>query len=207
MSTAFSWEKANGIPNEISSLFSDAEDLSLRDAELNIAIPEYKVRLGGSSRPSQNDVFAILSCTGGLIATMVEGKARENFDETLLKWKKRTSPQGAKVRLADIAMHIGLTSQIPDHIRYQLLHRMASAVIEANRFHAPYAAMVVQSFVADDSENHYNDFCEFLRLYGKEATKNHSLNYRRSKHLGCLLPWYTLVRNKRSPNNCVHGDG
>jgi hypothetical protein len=69
-------------------------------------------------------------------------------------------------------MHIGLTAQIPDHIRYQLLHRTATAVIEANRFHAPYAAMVVQSFVADDLENHYNDFCEFLSLYGKEAIKN-----------------------------------
>jgi hypothetical protein len=53
-------------------------------AELNIAILEYKVGLAGGFRPSQNDVFAILSCTGGLIATMIEGKARENFDETLL---------------------------------------------------------------------------------------------------------------------------
>ncbi len=172
MSTALSWERANGIPDEIASLFRNAIDPSLRDAELNIAIPEYKVGLAGGSRPSQNDVFALLTCTGGLIAIMVEGKAREHFDETLLNWKKRTSPKGAEARLADIADHIGLTMQIPEHIRYQLLHRTASAVIEANRFHAPHTAMVVQSFVADDSENHYNDFCEFIELYGKAAVKN-----------------------------------
>jgi hypothetical protein len=189
MSTALSWEKANGIPNEIASLFSRAEDPSLRDAELNIAIPEYKVGLAGGSRPSQNDVFALLSCRDGLIAAMVEGKAREDFDETLLNWKKRTSPQGMKARLADIAKRTGLTERIPDHIRYQLLHRTASAVIEANRFHAPYAAMIVQSFVADDSENHYKDFCEFLGLYGKEATKNRLIELTRVNTCRLLAAW------------------
>ncbi len=189
MSTALSWETANGIPNEIASLFSGAEDPVLHDAELNIAIPEYKVGFAGGSRPSQNDVFALLSCTGGLIATMVEGKAREDFDETLINWKKRTSPQGVKARLADIAIHIGLTAQIPDHIRYQLLHRTASAVIEAGRFHAPYAAMVVQSFVADDSENHYNDFREFLGLYGKEVTKNRLIELTKVKTCRLFAAW------------------
>jgi len=185
MSTAFSWEKAGGIPNEIASLFTNAEDPALRDAALTIAIPEYKVEITGGSRPSQNDVFALLTCSGGLIAAMVEGKAREDFDEMLINWKKRTSPQGVNARLADIAEHIGLTAQIPDHIRYQLLHRTASAVIEARRFHAPYAAIIVQSFVTDDIENHYNDFCEFLRLYSKEAIKGRLLEL--TKDRGCRL--------------------
>jgi hypothetical protein len=189
MSTALSWEKANGIPKEIVSLFRNAEDPGLRDAELTIAIPEYKVSLAGGSRPSQNDVFALLSCTDGLVAMMVEGKAKEDFDETLLNWEKRTSPQGVKARLADIAKHIGLTPQIPDHIRYQLLHRTASAVIEANRFHAPYALMVVQSFVTDDSENHYNDFCEFLNLYGKEAIKNQLIELTKVRTCRLFAAW------------------
>jgi hypothetical protein len=171
MSTAFSWESADGMPKEIISLFANADEPALRDASLAIAIPEYKVGLAGGARPSQNDVFAILTASGGLISVMVEGKARENFDSLLGDWKKRTSPQGVKTRLADIADQIGLNTRIPDEIRYQLLHRTASAIIEAKRFHAPFAAMIIQSFVSDDAENHYGDFCAFIRLYGKEPIK------------------------------------
>ncbi len=189
MSTALSWETSGGLPKEIVSLFTNAEDPALSDAALNIAIPEYKVGLAGGSRPTQNDVFALLTCSGGLITVIVEGKAREDFDEMLVNWKKRTSPQGVKARLADIAEHIGLTVQIPDHIRYQLLHRTASAVIEARRFHALYAAIIVQSFVADDTENHYNDFREFLGLYSKEAIKGQLIELTKIKKCRLFAAW------------------
>lgn len=185
MSTAHSWENADGVPKEIASLFAHAEEPAIRDASLAFAIPEYKVELAGGTRPSQNDVFAVLTSSGGLITVMVEGKAKENFDALLGDWKKRTSPQGVKARLADIAEHIGLSPQIPDAIRYQLLHRAASAAIEAKRFHAPFAAMIVQSFASDDKENHYDDFCAFLRLYGKTATKDRLIELTASK--GCRL--------------------
>lgn len=185
MSTAFSWEKADGIPKEINYLFEHAEKPAMRDASLAIAIPEYKVGLAGGTRPSQNDVFAILTSSGGLISLVVEGKAKEDFDDLLGDWKKRTSPQGVKTRLADIKEKIGLAIQIPDSIRYQLLHRMASAVIEAKRFHAPYAVMIVQSFISDDTKNHYGDFCAFLGLYGKKADKGRLIELAETK--GCRL--------------------
>ena len=102
---------------------------------------------------------------------MVEGKAREDFDVTLGEWKKRTSDNGIQTRLQYIMEYIGLSTSVPEEIRYQILHRTASAVVEAERFHAPYAALVVQSFVVDDTENHYQDFCNFIRLFGKTPTK------------------------------------
>jgi hypothetical protein len=185
MSTALSWEEASGMPGEIASLFDHAEEPAMRDASLAIAIPEYKVSLAGGRRPSQNDVFAILTCSGGLISLMVEGKGKENFDEPLGVWKTRTSPAGVETRLADITQHIGIDVEIPDSIRYQLLHRTASAVIEAKRFHAPYAAMIVQSFVSDDKENHYGDFCEFVGLYGREAEKSRLIELAETN--GCRL--------------------
>jgi len=185
MSTAYSWENANGIPKEILQLFTYADEPTLRDASLAIAIPEYKVALEGGSRPSQNDVFVILSCSRGLITLMVEGKAREDFDVTLGVWKKRTSPQGVKARMADISENIGLAKTIPDNIRYQLLHRTASAVIEAKRFHAPFAALVVQSFVTDDAQNHYQDFCAFVQLFDKTPAKDKLVEISQPK--GCQL--------------------
>ena len=189
MSTAYSWENADGIPKEIAALFTSADEPALQDAALALAIPEYKVCLDGGNRPSQNDVFAILSCSKGLIAVMVEGKAREDFDALLGDWKKRTSPQGVKARMADIMEHIGLAQAIPDDIRYQLLHRAASAVIEATRFHAPFAAIVVQSFVADDTQNHYQDFCAFVRLFGKVPTKERLVEISRPKGRRLFAAW------------------
>ena len=185
MSTAYSWENNEDMPVEIRALFKDADDPALHNACLALAIPEYKVTLPGGTRPSQNDVFALLTCKGGLVSMMVEGKAREDFDATVGEWKKRTSDNGVHTRMQYIMDYIGLRTPVPEEIRYQILHRTASAVIEAERFHAPYAALVVQSFVADDAENHYDDFCNFIRLFGKTPTKRRLIEIAHTH--GCRL--------------------
>lgn len=189
MSTAYSWEDANGLPKEVEQLFRTAENPVLRDAELALAIPEYKVALTGGSRPSQNDVFAILTCSAGIISMMVEGKAREQFDDQLGDWKKRTSPNGAEARLTEIMSCIGITDPIPDSIRYQLLHRAASAVIEAKRFHANFAVLLIQSFVDNDSENHYDEFEKFLGLFKKTALKNTLIEISNPSGLHLYAAW------------------
>jgi len=172
MSTALAWEGSSGLPAEIASLFTNAEDAFLRDCQLAIAIPEYKVMLAGGSPESQNDVFCLLSSESGLVSMMVESKVAEDFDVTIGAWKKRTSPAGVKARLDQIQTKIGLTGDIPEHIRYQLLHRTASAVIEAERFHARHAAMVVHSFATNQNNDHFDDYENFLNLYGVAATRN-----------------------------------
>jgi hypothetical protein len=50
-----------------------------------------------------------------------------------------------------------------DHIRYQLIHRTVSALIEAERLGAKNAMMLVHSF--SQSNEWFNDYCEFLRLF------------------------------------------
>lgn len=59
---------------------------------------------------------------------------------------------------------VGLTSAVPDTIRYQLLHRTASAVIETEPFGACHAVMLVQSFSKDTSW--FGDFVAFAALFG-----------------------------------------
>lgn len=163
METALSWENKGDIPKEILNslkLISDFEEV-----ELLIAIPEYKVSLPGGTRPSQNDVFALLSTTKQLAVMTVEGKAKEDFDDTIRNWKRRTSEAGVKERLGFILKSIGIVDKDVDSLRYQLLHRMASAVIMASKFHAKSAIMLIQSFNNDDTKNHFSDFKDFLELY------------------------------------------
>jgi hypothetical protein len=174
MLTANSWENAtapSGLPLEIDSVFNLSNDDDFKNIELALAIPEYNVPLKGGSRSSQNDVFAVFRSEKGLITVTVEGKAREDFGPSMAEWKQKVSDKGYKARLHHIIENIGLKEPIPDAIRYQLLHRTASAVIEAKRFHAIAAVMIVQSFVKSDSENHYDDYVKFLELYGKSAIK------------------------------------
>lgn len=163
MSTAYSWENSNGIPSEITDILSQKQDF--KDLELLISIPEYKVSLPGGSSPSQNDVLAVFSTKKSLSVMSVEGKAKEDFDKIISKWKTQTSDIGVEKRLGYILQKIGIKDKNIDNLRYQLFHRLASAVIMAEKFHAKNAIMIVQSFNDNDSENHFGDFVDFLNLY------------------------------------------
>jgi len=62
---------------------------------------------------------------------------------------------------------LGITGKEIDSIRYQLLHRTASALLEADRFCAKHALMLVHSF----SQEHqwFEDYAAFVSLYGQTA--------------------------------------
>lgn len=171
MLTAQAWENADGLPNEIMAAFNASPDDYFGNLGLVLAIPEYKIFLQGGTRPSQSDIFALLTSEKVLISMTVEGKAREDFGPTLIQWRSKFSEKGYRTRLGHLLENLGLQETVPDHIRYQLLHRAASAVIEAKRFHATVAAIVVQSFVASDLENHFGDYVNFVQLYGKTPVK------------------------------------
>src|SRR5947208_2443469 len=158
---AHAWEAASGLPPEVAALFGP-----LGKVELLLAIPEYDVPLPGGERPSQNDVFALMRIKDGLIVAMVEGKVSESFGPTLEEWRKDASA-GKAERLAYIKAKLGLANDPPPGIRYQLLHRAGSAVIEAERFHARDAAMIVHSFSPEQAS--LGDYQAFLALFGKQG--------------------------------------
>jgi hypothetical protein len=161
--TAYSWEENDNIPKEILNVLTCYPDF--KDLELLIAIPEFKVKLPGGTRPSQNDVLAILSNSKALSVMTVEGKALEDFDELIVNWKKQTSQHGINERLGYLLEKNGIRDENINNLRYQLFHRLASAIIMAEKFHAKNAIMIVQSFIYDDNKNHFNDFKNFLKLY------------------------------------------
>ncbi len=160
---ARAWENAEGFPAEVSSLFMSAGPPALRDAIPLLAIPEHQVPLPGGDTSSQNDVLVLASGRGRLIAITVEGKAEEPFAEPLATWLQGASP-GKLKRLSYLKSVLGLSGDLPKEIRYQLLHRAASALIEADRFSASFAVMVVHSF--SPSATSLPDFEQFVSLFG-----------------------------------------
>ncbi len=149
------WQDHDGLPPEIAAFFPGEPTLLL-------AIPEYKVPLPGGRRDSQSDIFALVRFGEQLSALMVEGKVDEPFGPTLGEWLDKAS-DGKKIRLAAICDCLGLKAPLDPSIRYQLLHRTAAAVIEAARFNASEAAMIVHSF----SRAHawHQDFEAFSALF------------------------------------------
>jgi hypothetical protein len=162
---AVSWESqretVSGLPPEIENALNAHPFFA--SARLILAIPEHKVPLDGNRRPSQNDLWALIAVTTGLVSVTIEGKAGEEFDKTIDEWLKKES-EGKRERLAFLTSTLGLKETPGDHIRYQLLHRTASALIEAKRWSLQTALMLVQSFSESDSS--WSDYGNFAQLLG-----------------------------------------
>lgn len=167
MEAAVSWELAGrtprGLPPEVARVLDQAAEL--KGAELLFAFPEHKVTLPGGNRSSQSDVWAVLKGPTGLVSLTVEAKAEESFDRTLAEWQKDAS-DGKAVRLDHLTGLLKPATPFPDTTRYQLLHRTASAIIEAPRIGAKHAVMLVQSFRPPSASA--VDFSAFVRHLGAE---------------------------------------
>ena len=131
-----------------------------------IILPEHQVALEGGSAASQSDVWVLASHPFGLASITVEGKVSESFGPTLSEWSVDAS-DGKKKRLAFLLDVLGLQNTLPQTIRYQLLHRVASAALEAKRFHANLALCLVQSFSPTDEG--LEDFEAFCGLFGVQV--------------------------------------
>lgn len=163
MALAHAWERADGWPSAVRDALSTNDELA--DIELLLGLPEHLVSLPGGATASQTDLFILARRpTGELVTIAVEGKAAEPFgDHTVRDWRDGASP-GKTERLAHLLSVLGLAddARIGD-IRYQLLHRTASAVIEARRFGARHTVVLVHSF----SPTHawFDDYKRFAALY------------------------------------------
>lgn len=163
---AYCWEAAAGFPSEVVSAIAKSTDPLLSGLEPVLAVPEFKVPLPGGERASQNDIFVLARSTSGPISIMVEGKVNEPFGPTIDEWRAEASP-GKKTRLSFLLRSVGLPKQIDGAIRYQLLHRAASAVIEGERYRAIAAMVIVHSFSA--KRTGWSDYRAFLKLFGVHA--------------------------------------
>lgn len=162
---AYSWQEANGFPTEVHTVLAT----QFPAIELLLALPEHPVPLPGGSRPSQNDLWVLARTAGQLISITVEGKVSEPFGPTVQEWHPEASA-GKSQRLAFLCEQLGIPLPVPRNIRYQLLHRTVSALIEAHRFGAAHAVMLVHSF--SPSNQWFQDYAAFASLLGGTALEN-----------------------------------
>ena len=165
-SLATCWQGANGIPEKVKQVFAITDCIELKDVEMLLGIPEYKVVLPGGVRESQNDLFVLVRTDKEIFPIMVEGKVNESFGPLVGEWKKNMS-DGKKERLEYLCKLLNLTNKKIDNIRYQLLHRTASAIITANKYHCNTAMVLIHSF--SPLNKSFKDYSDFINLYNLEA--------------------------------------
>lgn len=143
------------------------------EAELVDAFLERTIELGDGSTPSQTDVLAILRLSNELAIMAVEGKVNESFGPLVSEWLREAMPNSKKAaRLARLSQTLGIEVSDCENLRYQLLHRTASALYEARRYHARVAIMMVHSF--DPKDAGFADFARFsaaIGIVGVAATR------------------------------------
>jgi hypothetical protein len=158
---AYAWEEADGFPIRVKNVLNS----SLPNIEPLLILPEHQVSLPGGSAASQNDVWVLAKSGRGLISIAVEGKVSEPFGPTIREWNPDAS-SGRQERFAYLKRLLQLPD-IPVDTRYQLLHRTASAVLEAERFNAQHAVLLIHSFSPENQW--FDDFARFVNLFGKTA--------------------------------------
>ena len=163
--TAHRWFAAKGLPTSIREILH--ADAAFAGAKLQKAVFENKTKLDDYGRASQTDVLAILNLAVGHAVLGIEAKANESFGRFVFEWNDY-SP-GKLRRMAGLLERLQLTSGMVGKLRYQLIHRTAAMLIEAEKIGAREAAMLVQSF--DQNRAGYDDFTAFADAFGTPVKK------------------------------------
>jgi hypothetical protein len=183
---AHCWQSAGDFPPSVRAVFNASPIELFQGITMLLGIPERRVPLPGRGKASQTDLFVLAKSGDDLVSIAVEGKVAEPFDVLVSEWLVRPSasaegeeqeaapdeaPDPAPVpspgklrRLAYLCQMLGIEEAAARPLRYQLLHRTVSALIEAERFNAPYALMLVHSFSPTD--DWFADYRSLAALLG-----------------------------------------
>jgi hypothetical protein len=180
LETAVSWEaagKGSGwLPEPIAHVFRST---AYERPELLVAIAEHKVVFDGTGGDSQCDVWALLKTPVGTLSMSVEAKAREGFGDGhqalgdwLLAGDSERSLQNRQSRWDSIRKNLPPAEGADGYpeVAYQLLHRCAAAVKEAERFGLQHAAFVVQAFGSPDES--FQQFARMCHVMGVSAERD-----------------------------------
>lgn len=153
MTAAAAWEAAADVlPPDVSRILESSQEPLLLGQRLLAALPEWQVSLPGGSTTSSTDVLAVCRNDLGLCILGVEAKVLEDFGP-LLSEKRAESSSGQAERLSYLHALLGV-KRFDDTVRYQLLHRTASALLTAREFYASVAIMLVHAFDTPITQRH-----------------------------------------------------
>ena len=180
---ATSWISADDIPVSVRAVLETCPDY--QDAKLIEGFFERETELRTPGRPSQTDLLALTWLKSGLGIIGVEGKAEESFGPIVSEWN--VTPGTAR-RLEHLCGVLGFDVTVAATVRYQLIHRTAATLFEAERYRATNALMLVHSFSTRDAS--LTDLFRFAEAVGMPMTgKNQISEPRKIGKIDLRLGW------------------
>ena len=153
--------------------------------EFQVSIPPYW------GHPPQNDIWVIAKTPSELVSIAVEAKETEPFDKYVRDWNNSS---GKETRLQYLCKKLNLEKDKLQDVRYQLLHRTASAIIMAEKFNAKNAIMLVHSF--DKNNTGFEDYRNFTELFDAEAEIGTLVESNYSKGIHLYFGWAKAGQTK-----------
>lgn len=171
---AHKWQVARGFPENVKAVLKTTNEALLARLIPELCIVEQPVWLDTLKAPSMTDIMVYCrNDFGERVVMAVEGKALEHFDRPVANWV-RNMPEGKPAtgqpvdsrldRLAFLSEVLRLKVDGNSTLRYQLLHRSASAILKAEEIGAVAAVMLVHSFADEDTNT--KDYEAFLLSMG-----------------------------------------
>jgi len=151
------WQASAGFPPEIARLLN-TNDTTAR-ATLILAIPGHEVQLARGARAAPADLWVLARTTRGLLSIVVDGNAKSNaasfadarVDRPLAPWNALWS-----LLEIDPARH--------EHADARFVHCTVGALLEARRFFAVAAAVIVHA--VDAGHDSFADLQRFVAVMG-----------------------------------------
>jgi hypothetical protein len=176
---AHAWIDAGGLPDAAARLLAALPDLE--GAELEAGLFEHQTRLRSRGRPSQTDLLALVRGRTARWVVAVEGKRDEPFGPRVRDWN---DGPGKAARLAELCDLLALAPADVVALRYQLFHRTAAALLEAERRDIDAALLLVHSF--SPQRTSFDDFAAFAHALGAPVRAPGELSPGVRRH-GCRL--------------------
>lgn len=178
---AHAWENAKGFPPRVRAVLEASGIAEFSGLAIDTAQPELPTPLPGGSRPSYTDLWLLARNTLGSVSIGIEGKVDETFGPLIAEWDPEGTP-GRRKRLSFLCDLIGLKVEDSYTLRYQLLHRTAASILEAERNGCPTSLVLVHSF----SSNHawFDDYSAFTSKLGGSPQINGITRVGHHRHIG-----------------------
>lgn len=188
---AHSWHDADGMPSEIATMLATSDGNALTQLQPLLVAPEWKTPIAGKGEPPHSDVFVLAKALDNQLVTMtIEGKVDESFgtnNQAVRDWKLAGNDDNRRIRLDFLLDKLSLAEHLADDLAYQLIQRTASAVVEAERFNAKYAIMIVHSF--SPTHSNWRVFHGFAQAFGKDIKVGELVEISRYKDIPIYIGW------------------
>ena len=145
---AYCWQTAAGFPKTIRKAFDSSGHQQLCGLRLQYCLVEKPVILDSKRAPSITDLMAYgRNRSGDKIIIAVEGKGKESFGQRVSKWiSSGLSRTTRRDRLNFLGKHLGKHIDSNSSLRYQILHRTVSVVLESQLHGTKAAVVLVHAF-------------------------------------------------------------